>query len=78
MSFKNSKDKFYDNLISSGTKINKYNYGMIEEFYDNLISSGTKIEVIGECPEEKFYDNLISSGTKIQKKCKIRACWVLR
>ena len=34
---------FYDNLISSGTKIKSaYDEGIIW-FYDNLISSGTKI-----------------------------------
>ena len=34
---------FYDNLISSGTKINPNKKERLITFYDNLISSGTKI-----------------------------------
>ena len=34
---------FYDNLISSGTKMNTLSASIDLMFYDNLISSGTKI-----------------------------------
>ena len=34
---------FYDNLILSGTKINKAVQKSYIQFYDNLILSGTKI-----------------------------------
>ena len=36
-------DKFYDNLILSGTKILNTTHPQPKEFYDNLILSGTKI-----------------------------------
>ena len=35
---------FYDNLISSGTKIINLKHLSLLMFYDNLISSGTKID----------------------------------
>ena len=34
---------FYDNSISSGTKINGIRFWKAAKFYDNSISSGTKI-----------------------------------
>ena len=62
---------FYDNLISSGTKISTISLISQMRFYDNLISSGTKITSTTIEFPNWFYDNLISSGTKIyvnQKK----------
>ena len=56
---------FYDNLISSGTKIHFHSPVLQGMFYDNLISSGTKIAFTGVANITVFYDNLISSGTKI-------------
>ena len=56
---------FYDNLISSGTKIQLVSVFCEVRFYDNLISSGTKIDRPAVVVSNKFYDNLISSGTKI-------------
>ena len=38
------RTKFYDNLISSGTKIEQEKFINDGRFYDNLISSGTKIK----------------------------------
>ena len=57
--------KFYDNLISSGTKILCIHNHRLYLFYDNLISSGTKISFSMILLSVLFYDNLISSGTKI-------------
>ena len=37
--------KFYDNLISSGTKIIPIARVLEAVFYDNLISSGTKMHI---------------------------------
>ena len=41
----NEVTEFYDNLISSGTKIIRKEILICIKFYDNLISSGTKIQV---------------------------------
>ena len=60
--------KFYDNLISSGTKIAFLIHGKAVMFYDNLISSGTKIDMGKIQDTTLFYDNLISSGTKITRE----------
>ena len=56
---------FYDNLISSGTKMWNLYKAVRQLFYDNLISSGTKILLPTHSGGLLFYDNLISSGTKI-------------
>ena len=70
--------EFYDNLISSGTKIMAIAIVSCASFYDNLISSGTKIRFRLQVHQGMFYDNLISSGTKMQSRTNtVNVCFTI-
>ncbi len=57
--------KFYDNSISTGTKIDCQYWETETKFYDNSISTGTKMCAVSVICYVWFYDNSISTGTKI-------------